>query len=62
MVIVVRYLINDWVIMQVVCRLMLLAKSMTGEEMARQIISVILWNADSTKIVDHKSAILKIDF
>lgn len=41
MVIVARYLKDDWVITQDVCRLMLLAKSMTGEEVARQIISVI---------------------
>ena len=41
MVIVVRYLTDDWVITQDVCRLMLLAKSMTGEEVARQSIGVI---------------------
>jgi hypothetical protein len=31
----------DWLIKQSVCRLMLLAKSMTGEEIARQIITVL---------------------
>ena len=41
MVIVVRYLTDDWVIKQDVCRLMLLTKSMTGEEVARQIVSTI---------------------
>ena len=41
LVIVVKYLIDDWVIKQDVCRLMLLAKLMTGEEVARQIISCI---------------------
>ncbi len=41
LVIVVRYLTDEWVIKQDVCRLMLLAKSMTGEEVARQIISCI---------------------
>lgn len=40
MVVVVRY-ISDWDIQQRVCRLMLLAKSMTGEEVARQIITVL---------------------
>ena len=41
LVIVVRYLTDDRVIKQEVCRLMLLTKSLTGEEVARQIISVI---------------------
>ena len=41
MVIVVRYVTDDWLINQRVCRLMLLAKSMTGEEVARQIIMVL---------------------
>ena len=36
-----RYLTDDWVIKQEVCRLMLLTKSLTGEEVAQQIISVI---------------------
>ena len=40
MVVVVRY-ISDWDIQQRVCRLMLLAKSMTGEEVARQIITAL---------------------
>ena len=39
-VIVIRY-IRDWVIKQRVCRLTLLAKSMTGEEVARQLITVV---------------------
>ena len=41
MVVVLRYVTNDWVIKQKVCLLMLLAKSMTGEEVARQIIIII---------------------
>ena len=40
-VIVLRYVDNDWVIKQCVCRLMLLAKSITGEEVARQLIAVV---------------------
>ena len=40
MVIVLRY-VDDWVINQSVCRLMLLAKSMSGEEVARQIIMTL---------------------
>ena len=39
--ILLRYVANDWVIKQKVCRLMLLEKSMTGEEIARQIITVL---------------------
>ena len=39
--IVLRYVDNDWVIKQSVCRLMLLAKSVTGEEVARQLITVV---------------------
>ena len=41
MVVVLRYVSSDWVIKQKVCRLMLLAKSMYGEEVARQIITVL---------------------
>ena len=41
MVVVLRYARSDWVIKQSVCRLMLLAKSMSGEEIARQIIMVL---------------------
>ena len=41
LVIVVRYLTDDWVLKQEVCRLMLLTKSLTGDEVARQIISAI---------------------
>ena len=37
MVVVLRYVADDWKIKQKVARLMLLAKSMTGEEVARQI-------------------------
>ncbi len=40
-VIVLRYVDDDWVIKQRVCRLMLLAKSITGEELARQLIPVV---------------------
>ena len=39
-VIVVRY-VKNWVIQQKVCRLMLLAKAVTGNEVARQIVEVI---------------------
>ena len=39
-VIVLRF-IDDWVIKQRVCRLMLLAKSITGEEVARQLITAV---------------------
>ena len=41
MVIVVRYQTDVWVIKQDVCRLMLLTKSMTGEEVARQIVNAV---------------------
>ena len=41
LVIVVRYISDSWEIQQRVCRLMLLAKSVTGEELARQIITVL---------------------
>ena len=37
-VIVLRFVDNDWCIQQCVARLMLLAKSMSGEELARQLI------------------------
>ena len=40
-VIVLRYVDNDWIIKQRVCRLMLLAKSITGEEVAWQLITVV---------------------
>ena len=40
-VIVIRYIDRDWVIQQRVCRLMLLAKSITGEECARQLVTAI---------------------
>ena len=39
-VIVLRY-VDDWVIKQKVCRLMLLAKSITGEEVARQLVTAL---------------------
>ena len=41
MVIVLRFVDDNWQIQQRVCRLLLLSKSMTGEELARQIISVL---------------------
>ena len=41
MVIMLRYVTNDWEIKQKFCRLMLLAKTMTGEEIACQIIMVL---------------------
>ena len=41
MVIVLRFLDEDWGMQQCVVRLMLLAKSMTGEELARQLIQCL---------------------
>ena len=41
MVILLHYVSSNWVIKQKVCRLMLLEKSMSGEEVARQIIAVL---------------------
>ena len=41
MVVVVRFMDDNWCIQQRVCRLMLLEKSLTGEEVARQIVSTI---------------------
>ena len=41
LVIIVRHLTDNWLIRQEVCRIKLLAKSMTGEELARQIITCI---------------------
>ena len=39
-VVVLRY-VDDWAIKQRVCRLMLLAKSITGEEVARQLVTIL---------------------
>ena len=41
MVLVIRYISDVWEIQQRVCRLMLLAKSMTGEEVASQIVTAL---------------------
>jgi hypothetical protein len=41
MVVVLRYVDDDWQIKQQVCRLMLVAKSMTGEEVAHQLIATL---------------------
>lgn len=41
LVVVVRYVDDDWVIQEKVCRLMLLAKSLSGEEVARQLITAL---------------------
>lgn len=41
MVLVVRFISGEWELQQRVCRLQLLAKSMTGEEVARQLITVL---------------------
>ena len=41
MVTLVRFMGDEWCIQQRVCRLMLLEKSLTGEEVARQIVSTI---------------------
>ena len=38
-VVVLHYVTQDWVIKQQVCRMMLLPKSLTGEEVARQLIT-----------------------
>ena len=40
-VIVLRYVDDDWVIKQRVCQSMLLAKSIVGEELVRQLITVV---------------------
>ena len=40
-VVVLRYVDEDWVIKQKVCGMMLLAKSLTGEEVARQLITCL---------------------
>lgn len=39
--VVLRFIRSDWVIKQNVCHLLLLAKSMNGEEIAQQIIMVL---------------------
>ena len=41
LVVIIRYVDDDWQIQQRVCRLMLLSKSITGEELARQLITAI---------------------
>ena len=41
MVLVVRYISDAWEIQQRVCRLMLLARSLTGKEVARQIVTAL---------------------
>ena len=41
-VVVLRYLTDDWELKQCVGRLKLLAKTMTGEEIAQQIIVIVL--------------------
>ena len=38
-VVLLRYVTQNWIIKQEVCRMMLLAKSLTGEEVARQLIA-----------------------
>ena len=38
-VVVLRYVTQDWVIKQQVCKMMLLGKSLTGEEVATQLIT-----------------------
>ena len=40
LVVIIRYM-DGWTIKQQVCRLMLLAKALTGEELARQLVTVI---------------------
>ena len=41
MVVVVRFMDDNWCILQRLCRLMLLQKSLTGEEVARHVVSTI---------------------
>jgi hypothetical protein len=41
LVVVLRFVNQDWVIKQQVCRMMLLAKSVTGEELARELITAL---------------------
>ena len=41
LVMIIRYMDDDWQTQQRICRLMLLSKSITGEELARQIITAI---------------------
>ncbi len=41
MVVVLRFIDDGWIIHQRVVRLMLLAKSMTGEEVARQLVTTL---------------------
>ncbi len=44
MAVVIRFIDDEWCIQQHVARLMLLAKSMTVEEFARQLIVCRAWN------------------
>lgn len=46
MVIILRFIDDEWIIHQRVVRLMLLAKSMTGQEVARQLISTYPLNLE----------------
>ena len=51
--VVLRFNRSDWVIKQNVCRLLLLAKSTNGEEIAQQIIMVL-----STELGIHSHLLL----
>ena len=50
MVIVLRFIDEKWKIQQRVCRLMLLTKSMSGEEVARQLVTVLSTDPSSLVI------------
>ena len=41
LVVIIRYMDDDWQTQQRICRLLLLSKSITGEELARKIITAI---------------------
>jgi hypothetical protein len=58
MVIVIRFIDEEWHIKQRVARLMLLAKSMTGEEVARQLIACLSTEvsipSDNQCVIEHQ--------
>ena len=59
MVVVLRY-VTDWVIKQSICRLMLLVKSMTGEEVARQIIMAPSWELQVVAAMRDRASVNKV--
>ena len=52
---VLRFLDDECHVQQRVCRLMLIAKSMTGEEVARQLITAVLTELGITSILGSSS-------